>query len=116
LGVRLDRITPKAATPEVVALKIARRLSKSQAIQLIMHPIAPVKKLHDRCVPVSTWIIGQIQWEIEYTKRRTMRTRQIRLVVTIQISVRVHVVAKRLVDTIVDPAVGGSICVQRTDG
>ena len=116
LGVRLDRIIPKAAPPEVVALKIPRLLSKAQVIQLIMHPIAPIEKLHDRCVPVPAWIIAQIQWEIENTKRRTMRTWQIRLVVSIQIRVRVHVVAESLVDTIVDPTVGGSIGVQRTHG
>ena len=61
LSIRLDRIISKATPPEVIVLKIPSLLGKAQVIQLVMHPIAPVKQLDHRRIPVRARCIAQIQ-------------------------------------------------------
>ena len=68
-----------------------------------MHPIAPVKKLHHRGIPVGHGRLSQIQRKIEYAKRVPMRARQIRVVVRVAIQVGIDVVALGFVIAVVNP-------------
>ena len=52
LGIGLHGIVAQAAAAEVVLLEIARGLGETQIVELVVHPIAPIEKLHHRGVRV----------------------------------------------------------------
>ena len=116
LRVGLHCVVAVAAAAKVVDLKISRRLGETQLVKLVVHEIVPVKQLHHGGVGVGARRLGQIQRKIKYAERRSLRARQVGDVVRIPVGVRVHVVAERFVDAVVDPAGGRSVGVQRRQG
>src|SRR5213595_908764 len=47
LRIGKNRVIADAAAAEVRQLEISRRFSKAEFIKFIVHPVAPIKELHD---------------------------------------------------------------------
>ena len=109
LRVGLHRVVARAAAPEVVDLKIARRLGEAEFMEPVVHPVVPVEKVHHGGVPGERRTLVQVQGKIEDVKGRTLGPGQIGEVVFIAIKVRVHVVAARLVHRGIHPAGGRGV-------
>jgi hypothetical protein len=110
-GIILD-----AAPAEVAVLEIAGRFGEPELIQTIVHPVARVEELHHRGAAVIRGVFIEVRRIIEYSKGRALRTRQVGHIIGIAIRVRVHVIASRFVYTIIDPAAGRSVGIERGPG
>src|SRR5207247_1307770 len=109
------RVVALAAAPEIVHLEISCGLGESQFIEPVVHPVAPVKELNNGGLCIVCRRLRQIEREIKNSKRRALRARQIRLIITVSITMSIYVVASRFIITIIEPAVWRSVRVQRSN-
>ena len=115
LGVGLNRIVVPTTAAEVLLLEIARGFGEPEFIQPVVHPIAPVKQLHHRRAGRLLWVRLGIEREVEYAKRRSVWSRQIRHVVGVPVQMCVHVVSRSFIIAVVDPAGGRRVRGERAN-
>ena len=48
LGISLHCVISEAASAKVIALEISRRFGKAELVKFVVHPVVPVKKVHQR--------------------------------------------------------------------
>src|SRR2546423_9846610 len=80
LGVCLHGLGAAPTASEIIVLGIAGGFGETEVIQLIVHPVAPVKERDNRSIAVGGRILGQIQGQVENATWIALGTREVGLI------------------------------------